>query len=100
LIRLGFLCEMVIVCCVIFFHPGSAGDRVLTLLLPAAAAPISQPAPAWLVTAITMALWAYLLLLPFARASLSYNLHMKRKLPGALQTLLDIYANVFGMILL
>src|SRR5205814_2094741 len=43
-IRLGFLCEMVIVVCLIFFHPGSAGDRVLALAMPGAVAPVPQPA--------------------------------------------------------
>ena len=28
-IRLGFLCEMVMVCCCIFFQPGSAGDLLI-----------------------------------------------------------------------
>ncbi len=38
-IRLGFLCEMVIVCCLVFFYPGSAGDVVASALLPSSAPP-------------------------------------------------------------
>ena len=34
-IRLGFLCEMVIVCCLLFAHPGSAVDPWLSAALPA-----------------------------------------------------------------
>ncbi len=37
-IRLGFLCEMVMVCCFVFFHPGSLGDRLLVAALPGASA--------------------------------------------------------------
>lgn len=98
-IRLGFLCEMVIVITLIYFHPGSAGDVFVQSLLPGASAPAVQPwAPAvdWLLSA---ALWGYLAFLPLARIGLSCNMFMKSRLPGVLQRVLDVYTNVFGMIL-
>jgi hypothetical protein len=98
-IRLGYLCEMVIVCTFIYFHPGSAGDRLLTAIMPAMAVP---PVAAWpdaVATVANAALWSYLILLPAARVGLSYNLHMKKALPGVLQPLLEVYTNAFGMIL-
>lgn len=98
-IRLGFLCEMVIVLCFIFFHPGSAGDQLLSALLPNAVAPVATPAAGWVVTGLTVFLWAYIVLLPFARVGLSYNLHKKKSLPGAWQKALEIYTNLFGLIL-
>ena len=98
-IRLGFLCEMVIVCCFIFFHPGSAADRLLTTSLPGAVAPAGAEASPWLTNPLTVFLVAYVVLLPLARIGLSYNLHRKRSLPAPLQTLLDFYTNLFGLIL-
>ena len=98
-IRLGFLCEMVIVCTLIYFHPGSAGDVAVQWLLPGAAAPTVEPWPtaiSWILGAV---LWLYLAFLPLARFGLSYNLFAKRSLPGVLQRVLEIYTNVFGMIL-
>jgi hypothetical protein len=98
-IRLGFLCEMVILLNVMFFHPGSLGDVAITAIMPVSAPVIATPAPAWLVTAMTVFLWAYLALLPIARVGLSYNLLMKKTLPGWLQKIQDVYTNVFGLIL-
>lgn len=97
-IRLGFLAEMVMTCCVLFFHPGSAGDQFLqALVLPSAIG--VEPGPAMLSRGLELALWGYLLLLPLARAGLSYNLHRKRALPVGLQVILDGFSNVVGLIL-
>ena len=98
-IRLGFLCEMVIVITLIYFHPGSAGDVFVQSLLPGATAPVVEPWPPAVAGLLGAALWIYLAFLPLARFGLSYNLFMKRTLPGALQRVLDVYTNVFGMIL-
>lgn len=98
-IRLGFLCEMVIVCCFVFFHPGSLGDRVFAAVLPPVAPPVVTEAAPWVIRGLQILLWAYVLLLPLARVGLSYNLHRKRALPGVLQGALDLYANLFGLIL-
>ena len=96
-IRLGFLCEMVIVCCLLFAHEGSLIDSWLTGVWPGA---VVAPAVGSAVadTLLGIGLWGYLLLLPVARAGLAYNLYAKKTLPGALQRLLERYTNAFGMI--
>lgn len=98
-IRLGFLCEMVIVSCFVFFHPGSLGDQLLSAVLPGSVAPVPVPAADWVITALGIFLWGYIILLPFARVGLSYNLNAKKRLPGAWQTVLEFYTNLFGLIL-
>ena len=96
-IRLGFLCEMVIVCCFVFATPGSFVDRWIAAYLPADAPPVS-PMPA-LATALSLVLWAYLALLPIVRAGLEYNFRARKGLPPPVQRLLEIYTNMFGMII-
>jgi hypothetical protein len=100
-IRLGLLCEMVIVCCFLFFHAGSFGDQLAHLLVPAAAA---TPGPGGgMLAAVNLlvagVLWAYLVLLPLAHASLFYNFYAHRALPKFLQRALEIYTNFFGIII-
>ena len=97
-IRLGFLCEMVIVCCLVFAHAGSAVDLWLGEWLGSAAVPAAPGSPA-LDAAIGGTLWAYLLLLPVARAGLAYNFYGRKVLPGPLQRALDLYVNAFGLII-
>ena len=97
-IRLGFLCEMIIVCCLIFAYPGSMVDRWVTSALPGLPAP-AGPAPPVVNTLLGVGLWAYLALLPFARLGLSYNFHAKKALPGILQRVFELYTNFFGLIL-
>ena len=97
-IRLGFLCEMVIVCCLLFAHDGSFVDLWLRGWLVSAPVPAGPSSPA-LTAALTTTLWGYLLLLPFARAGLGYNFYGRKVLPGALQRALDLYVNVFGLII-
>jgi hypothetical protein len=84
-IRLGFLCEMVIVCCLLFL-PGEPARTALT-----AAAP-SQ-------SALVAVLWAYVIVLPFVRAGLFYNQLAHKALPRLVQAALDGYANLFGLII-
>jgi hypothetical protein len=50
-------------------------------------------------TILGAALWVYLIVLPFAHAGLYYNLYAKKRLPGTLQPILDIYTNIFGIII-
>lgn len=100
-IRLAFLCEMVIVCCMLFFHPGSLGDQFLSWLVPASlgstAPTIAIPSAVNL--ALAAALWSYLVLLPLAHAGLFYNFYARRSLPRPLQRALEIYTNFFGIII-
>ena len=86
-IRLGFLCEMVIVACLLF----------APVTLPASGGPIA--AHAVLERGLVSFFVAYLLLLPLARAGLFYNQLAHRPLPRLLQRGLDAFANAFGLIL-
>lgn len=101
-IRLALLCEMVILCCFLFFHPGSYGEQFTNWLLPASLAAATNPAlevpgaVRWLVGAF---LWAYLVLLPLAHAGLFYNFYAKRGLPPLLQRAHELYTNFFGIII-
>jgi hypothetical protein len=88
-IRLGFLCEMVLVCCLLFFGMGTP------ILLPGAGAPWSPP----IQSALAISCWIYIALLPLVRAGMFYNQLRHRSLPAPLQRALDGYANVFGLIL-
>ena len=97
-IRLGFLCAMIMVSCLLFAHPGSAIDVWLGALLPAADLPVQVSGPDAVDVLLAVVLWTYLVLLPFARAGLSFNLYRRKALPSFLQRLLDVYANLFGLI--
>jgi hypothetical protein len=100
-IRLGLLCEMVIVCCFIFFHPGSIADVWISGFMPATAlstAPVLN-VPSFINTALAIFLWTYLILLPLAHAGLFYNFYGRRRLPGVLQSALETYTNFFGIII-
>jgi hypothetical protein len=95
-IRLGFLCEMVIVAAFLFFEAGTPLDRWVTadtIVLPAATS--ASPAS----PIVTAALCAYLVLLPLAHAGLFYNFYARRALPPVLQRALDRYANALGIII-
>jgi hypothetical protein len=98
-IRLGFLCEMVIVCCLLFAHPGSFIDRWLTSAAGAGVAPLAADRMPWLEQGLAAGLWAYLMLLPLVRAGLEYNLRARRPLLAPLQRALEGYTNAFGMII-
>jgi hypothetical protein len=101
-IRLGFLCEMVMVCCLLFFGVGTAAESWLLSVLPAmpgfSVIP-GTPLPASVQAAVAICLWAYIGFLPIVRGAMFYNQLRHRSLPGALQRLVDSYANVFGLIL-
>ncbi len=98
-IRLGFLCEMVMLCCLLYVQPGSPADGLLAAIAPAQAASAVQDAPAWLSMALEVALYAYAALLPLAKGGLYYNFLAGRPLPGPLQSALERYTNFFGIII-
>jgi len=101
-IRLGFLCEMVMVCCLLFFGAGSLVDLAAVWLAHTVGLPLAAPglpAPAVLQAALNSALWVYLGLLPLVRAGMFYNQLRHRPLPAPWQRALDLYANTFGLIL-
>jgi hypothetical protein len=97
-IRLGFLCEMMMVGSLLFAHPGSPVDLWLSAL-PVSSASTEVANGPWALNALLGAgLWGYLLVLPFAHAGLSYNLYARKRLPGIVQRVLEGYTNAFGVI--
>jgi hypothetical protein len=99
-IRLGFLCEMVMVSALIYMEPGSLADQLLSGWTPVSTA--MQPASESLLyvnSALSLLLWGYILLLPLAHAGLWYNFLARKSLPGALQKVLERYTNFFGIII-
>ena len=101
-IRLGFLCEMVGLCGLLYVTPGGAIDRWIGVVT-AAGTPQAVAADAIAITSanalLGAALWLYLIALPIAYAGLYYNFYARRSLPGLLQRALERYTNLFGMIL-
>jgi hypothetical protein len=102
-IRLGFLCEMVIVCGLLYAPAGGALDSWMSRLAASGAAAAGPGSMAPVVVALNAvlepALWAYVILLPVAHAGLYYNFYARRSLPVRIQWLLDRYTNLFGMII-
>jgi hypothetical protein len=98
-IRLGFLCEMVMLCCALFIPDGGVADRLAAAIAPAAPVAAAASAPGWLNAALTVALYAYAVLLPFAKVGQYYNFLARRALPGPIQAALDRYTNFFGIII-
>ncbi len=96
-IRLGFLCEMVMLCCVLFIPEGGLVDRLVAAIAPQA--PAAATGPGWLNSAVTAALYAYAALLPLAKFGQYYNFLGRRALPRPLQLALDRYTNFFGIII-
>ena len=99
-IRLGFLCEMVVVCGFLYVVPGGMVDRWVAALIPGSPAVVSSLPGAAIVNLLLRAsLWTYLVLLPFAHAGLYFNFYGRRSLPGALQRIFERYTNLFGLII-
>ncbi len=97
-IRLGFLCEMVMVCCLIYVYPGSAVDSALAGLGIPAEPAVMAVGPSFSNSLLTLVLWAYFVLLPFAHAGLAVNLYARKRFPDVLQRMLELYTNMFGII--
>ncbi len=101
-IRLGFLCEMVVVAGLLFMSPGGMVDGWIGAITGVVAVPaaVSGSAPLSVAnTTLRISLWAYLVLLPLAHAGLYYNFYARRPFPGALQRMFDKYVNLFGLII-
>jgi hypothetical protein len=98
-IRLGFLTEMVMLCCILFVPEGGMTDRLMAAIAPAAPVAEAAAAPGWFNAALTAALYAYAVLLPLAKAGQYYNFLAGRALPRPLQAALDRYTNFFGIII-
>lgn len=101
-IRLGFLPEMVMVCCLLFFAEGTLVDTwAVAAVQWAGVAPATAGAlmPSWAQQALAAVCVGYLVLLPLVRAAMFYNQLRHRSLPRPLQRGFDAYANLVGLIL-
>jgi hypothetical protein len=100
-IRLGFLCEMVMVGALIFMEPGSFADQFVRSWIPEPSLTVASiSGPLRHVNALMIVfLWGYIILLPLAHAGLWYNFLHRKALPGALQKILEAYTNFFGIII-
>lgn len=102
-IRLGFLCEMVIVACLLFVDPDSVGADWLSFMSLSSVGQATLVLPVVLLEflnqILVIGLWMYLLLLPIVRVGLAYNFYCRKRLPSFLQSALDKYTNVFGIII-
>jgi hypothetical protein len=103
-IRLGFLCEMVVIASLLYVVPSGTIDGWIAAIVPVslAAAPAAvsnAPGVTVINAALAVSLWTYLALLPFAHAGLYYNFYGRRSLPGPMQRVLERYTNLFGLII-
>jgi len=101
-IRLGVLCETVMVGTLIYCVPGTPGAQLAERLFPSLGIPSPQlvgDLPPWLVEMVVKGLWLYILLLPLAKLGLYYNLFSRRRLWGPVQLLLERWCNLFGIII-
>ena len=98
-IRLGVLCQIVMLDCFLFFHPSSPGDVVCRTLAGASTAGLTAHPISMIAATVKVALWSYLALLPFAHAGLAYNFYKGKVLPEPVQSILEKYTNFFGIII-
>ena len=100
-IRLGFLCEMGMLCGVLYVVSGGMLDGSIAAVAPAGvtAEPTTAPVVATLNGILRVALWTYLILLPFAHGGLYYNFYARRSFPPVIQRALERYTNLFGIII-
>jgi hypothetical protein len=98
-IRLGLLCEMVMLCGLLYVTPGSLLDGWLAAVVPSQTLPGVAAVSPGIAVGLQAALWGYLALLPLAHAGLYYNLYARKRLPSPLQRLLEAYTGFFGIII-
>lgn len=98
-IRLGWLAQLVMLCSMVFFHPNSIGNQLLSKILPEMTTTNPQlTIPDNLNLLFAGIIWAYIILLPLAHLGVSYNFYMKKRLPALMQAALERYTNFFGII--
>ena len=99
-IRLGVLCDMVILATLIYTHPGGIIHGTLQKFI--AAPSLTLPDSVFFVVLnglLTGFFSFYIILLPFAKAGLYFNFYGRRALPQPIQKVLEIYTNSIGIIL-
>lgn len=97
-IRLGWLCEKVILATLLMHPAGGLLDRLLAQALPAPA-PVTPVAVPWLAEALLAGTIAYLVLLPLSKLGQYANFYFQRRLPGPLQWALERWTNLWGIII-
>ncbi|MGE0492902.1 MAG: hypothetical protein AB7S38_27070 [Vulcanimicrobiota bacterium] len=99
-IRLGVLCEMVIIGGLLFIPAGGVVDGWVTWLMGHPQVPQSLPQmPPWLATGLAAFFCVYIALLPFAKFGQWYNYLAHQRLPEPFQTFLEKWTNAFGIII-
>ncbi len=97
-IRLGFLCETVICCCLLFCLPGGLVDSWLGGWMQAQQV-TPQAGMGWLNLMLGAFLLFYVLMLPITKAGLYWNFYARRRLPDGWQRWQDFWANLMGIII-
>lgn len=100
-IRLGVLCDMLMLITFIYAHPNGLFHSLLTNF------PVSVPQEVLgshgtigIVNGLLpIFLWAYIALLPLAKLGMYTNFYFKKTLPAPLQKTLEFFTNTFGVIL-
>jgi hypothetical protein len=100
-IRLALLCQMVMLCGVLFFHPGSLGEYLAGLSLSVSAPGVHPAGPVLSLVnqTLTVSLWLYFVLLPIAYFGIYYNFFARKSFRQPVQRLLEAYTNFFGIIM-
>lgn len=97
-IRLGFLCETVICCCLLFCLPGGLVDGWVGEWVNAGQV-TPQVGPDWLNLLLGVFLIFYLVMLPVTKAGLYWNFYARKRLPEPWQKWQDFWANLTGVII-
>lgn len=85
-IRLGLLCPMIMLCCMLFVSLGELNHGISPII------------PDIFSQVISAALMVHLGLLIITHLGLAINLYARRRLPDTVQQFIDFYANLFGII--
>lgn len=101
LIRLGVLCDLLMLITALYTHPGGWLDQLLHRFFPAISSEImgSLGTVPYVNTGLSFALWTYMILLPVARLAMYYNFYGKKTLPDVLQKALEMFTAACGIIL-
>ncbi len=100
IIRLGVLCDKLMLIPVIYTKSGGWMEQLLTRFYTVDPGILGAHGPVPVVNEIlTAVLWAYIILLPLAKLGMYTNFYFKKTLPGLLQTALEKFTAAFGIIL-
>lgn len=97
-IRLGFLAEMVAVCCVLYVNSGDVADRFFSRFIhPALTTHVQSESPLSIAAACALLVYAAALLPAYI--GMYVNFYGRRRLPLELQALLDWFTRTFGLMI-